>query len=301
MTLRSQDMPLSLPLPLSSSVPGHDTFSSFSKSIDDIDCAQPLTADQALTLRDALWRHHVLVFRDQRLDDAALRGFASYFGDIFAPPRNAPVLGADAAGLVPDIVLVANVDDGVLGHDDLVAHSDHHWTPTPSSASLLHALEVPPAGGDTIWTDLEAVHDNLPAALKRRIDGLRVITYNPFLRKQQPLPNGAPLYRTPDIVPLTPHTDHPLVRTHPYTGRKLLYLGAGTEVEVLGLPANTGAALIAELRGHLADSPFTYRHRWAPGDIVFWDNQATLHARDRFDPRARRVLKRISLSGSKPF
>ena len=94
---------------------------------------------------------------------------------------------------------------------------------------------------------------------------------------------------------------HPLVRTHPDSGRRILHLGEKTEVEIVGVEPQYGAALVARLRRHLLQPRFAYTHRWSVGDIVYWDNQATLHARSAFDNGERRLLKRISLSGSRPF
>lgn len=266
-----------------------------------LDAANALDAQQVLALKQGLLDHRILVFRGQQLDDTQFRRLASYFGSVYTPPRNAPVLGSDASGIVPDIVVVSNVDDGLLGNLDLPAHSDHHWTPEPSSGSLLYALEIPEEGGDTSWYDLVAAYDALDEATRAQIDDLKLITYNPFLRRQFPLESGFPLYRTPDITPLEPWTEHPLVRTHPQSGKRLLYLGARTEVEIVGYDPVAGAALIEKLRAHLSSPRFFYTHRWQAGDIVYWDNQATLHARTEFDPSLRRVLKRISLSGSRPF
>jgi len=259
---------------------------------------------QLIALKAALRDHHILVFRGQQPDDEAFLHFSGYFGSVFTPPRDAPVLGSDAQGIAPDIVLVSNADeDGVLGHAELTAHSDHHWTPLPSSGSLLYALEIPPAGGDTTWFNLVKAYEALDAATRDEIDGLQLITYNPFLRRGKPLPGhaGIPPYRTPDIEPLTPWIAHPLVRTHPDSGRRLLYLGERTEVEIVGCDPQRGAALIARLRAHLLSPRFAYTHRWQVGDIVYWDNQATLHSRTAFDPGLRRRLKRISLAGSRPF
>ncbi|WP_345814191.1 TauD/TfdA family dioxygenase [Paraburkholderia sp. PREW-6R] len=266
-----------------------------------LDASRELTARQVLALKQGLLDHRILVFRHQRLNHPQFRRLASYFGSIYTPPRNAPVLGSDAAGVVPDIVVVSNVDDGLLGNHDLPPHSDHHWTPEPSSGSLLYAVEVPEQGGDTSWYDLVAAYEALDEPTREQIDGLKLITYNPFLRRRFPLKGGSPLYRTPDITPLEPWTVHPLVRTHPQSGKRLLYLGARTEVEIVDYDPVAGAALIEKLRAHLTSPRFFYTHRWQAGDIVYWDNQATLHARTEFDPLQRRVLKRISLSGSRPF
>ena len=271
--------------------------------VEGFDARQTPTGEQLWALKLALREHHILVFHAQQPDDAAYLDFASHFGTLFTPPRNAPVLGSDPYGAVPDIVLVSNVEDGLLGNAELTAHADHHWTPQPSSGSLLYALEIPPAGGDTTWTNLVAAYEALDEATRTEIDALQLITYNPFLRKRHPLPGvaGVPRYRTPDIEPLTPWVAHPLVRMHPDSGKRLLFLGEATEVEIVGYPAERGAALIARLRAHLLQPRFAHTHRWQVGDIVYWDNQATLHSRTAFDPQSRRRLKRISLSGSRPF
>jgi taurine dioxygenase len=274
---------------------------SFGAEVRGLDIRGPVGAAQVLTLKAALNDRLVLVFKDQSPADADFLRFATYFGAVFTPPRNSPVLGGDASGQVPDIVLVSNVDEGVLGNRELTAHSDHHWTPVPSSGSLLYGIEVSKTGGDTSFFNLAAAYDALDDATRREIDGLQLITYNPFLRQKTPLPGGPALYRTPDIERLAPFEVHPLVRTHPESGRRLLYLGEATEVEIVDYDPAAGAALIARLRAHLLEPRFRYVHRWTVGDIVYWDNQITLHSRTAFDPSERRVMKRISLAGSRPF
>jgi taurine dioxygenase len=267
-----------------------------------IDARQTLRADQVLAIKRALVEHHIVLLPEQRLDDAQFLRLSRYFGDVFQAPADVPVLASDPyGGNTPAIVKVSNVEDGVLGHHELSAHADHHWTPVPSSGSFLYALEVPSVGGDTTWINLAAAYDALDAATQREIDGLQLITYNPFLRRLKPLSTGFPRYRTPDIEPLSPFEPHPLVRTHPDSGRKILYLDEATEVEVVGVDPVRGQALVERLRAHLLQPRFAYTHHWQVGDIVYWDNQATLHARTAFDASERRLLKRISLSGSRPF
>ncbi len=266
-----------------------------------LDVGLPPSAGQILALKQAIRDHLILIFKDQAVADRDYLRFSSYFGTVYAPPADAPVLGSDPYGKTPDIVLVANVEDGVLGNRELAAHADHHWTPQPSAGSFLYALEVPPVGGDTSWYNLFAAYEALDEATRREVDGLQLITYNPFLRARSPLPGGFPLYRTPDIEPVSPWLPHPLVRTHPESGRRALYLGAGTEVEIVGYDPEAGRALIERLRAHIAEPRFRYTHHWSPGDIIYWDNQATLHRRESFDDNHRRVMKRISLAGSRPF
>ena len=135
-----------------------------------------------------------------------------------------------AGGATPDIVLVANVEGGYTGNGELTAHSDHHWTPTPSAGSLLYALEVPERGGDTSFYNMHLAYEALDEATKRRIADLRLITYNPFLVAEG---GERPKYRFEDKPLISPVFPHPLVRTHPDSGKKILYLDAATEARVL--------------------------------------------------------------------
>jgi taurine dioxygenase len=254
-----------------------------------------------MALKAALRDRHILLIRDQHLTDEQFLHFSSYFGSPYRAPSGEQVLGLNKfSGDLPDIVKVANVEGGVLGHYALAAHTDHHWTEVPSSGSLAYAVEIPNSGGDTTFIDAIAAYEALDAATQREIEGLQLITYNPFLRHLKPARSrGIPRYRTPDIEPVTPYVTHPLVRTHPESGRKLIYLSTDTEVELLGVEPARGMALIEYLRSHLLEPRFAYPHQWKVGDIIYWDNQATLHARSAFS--GRRMLKRISFAGSRPF
>ncbi|UXY16062.1 TauD/TfdA family dioxygenase [Chitiniphilus purpureus] len=264
-----------------------------------LDANRPLSPALVRALKKALDEHHILIFKRQQLSDAALLAFATYFGAVFRPPEDVPVLASAARdGIPPDVVPVANVAGGYTGNGELHPHIDHQWTPLPSAGSLLYALEVPAEGGDTSWYNLNAAYEALDADTKARIDGLQLITYNPFLRGPG---QQRPLYRTPDIEPLGPGFAHPLVRTHPSSGKPVLFLSARAEVELVGVAPEAGAALIAQLREHVTQPRFRYQHKWQVGDIVHWDNQATLHARTAFAQNERRVLKRVSLAGSRPF
>jgi taurine dioxygenase len=231
----------------------------------DIDASGPLSADTILALKQGLLDHHILIFKGQDLSEAQFKAFATYFGSIFSPPSDVPVLASKEGGLTPEIVLVANVDGGYTGNQELTAHSDHHWAPLPSAGSLLYAIEVPAVGGDTSFYNMHLAYETLEAASRRRIANLQLITYNPFLHQKG---EERSLYRSTPKPLISPVFPHPLVRTHPNSGKKVLYLDASTEVEVVGLPAAEGEALIAELRQHLASERFRYTHRWSVGDII---------------------------------
>lgn len=272
-----------------------------------LDARQPLHAEQVLALKQALRDHHILVFENQVLDDRQYLDFTGYFGAVFQPPLDVPVLSSNPDGTVPSIVQVANTEEGELGNHALPAHVDHQWTPQPSAGSLLYALEVPGEGGETLWTNLALAYAELDEDTKREIDGLRLINYNPFVRfkagnydRSYYGSAGIGNYRNPDVEPV-PGSEHPLVRIHPESGKPLLFLSSHTEVEIPGYDPQRGQALITRLRQHLANPRFSYSHKWQVGDIVYWDNQATLHARNAFPSDQRRRLKRISLSGSRPF
>jgi taurine dioxygenase len=260
-------------------------------------------------LKQALAEHLILIFKQQSLDDLQFLAFASYFGAIFRPSADNPVLASQSGtGTPPDVVPVSNaVGQGdYTGHGELSPHADHQWTPLPSFGSLLYAIELPQSGGETSWYNTIKAYDALDPELKAHIDQLQLITYNPFVRANSNkgsdnYANNSPYYRFQDQPILGPAYPHPLVRTHPETGRKALWLNTRSEVELLNYDDVAGSELIAQLRKHILKPEFRYNHQWETGDIVFWDNQVTLHSRTPFPANQRRLLKRISLAGARPF
>lgn len=169
-----------------------------------IDANRPVSGALALKLKRALRDHHILIYHGQSLTDSAFLAFATWFGSVFRPPQDVPVLASGDLGAPPDVIPVANVDGGYAGNGELTPHSDHQWTPQPSASSLLYALEVPKAGGGTSWYNLAKADEDLDASTR------------------------------------------------------------------------------------------------VAGDIVHWDNRATLHSRTAFRADDRRVLRRISLGGGRP-
>lgn len=273
-----------------------------------LDTKKSQTGATIYRLKQALAQHLVLIFKQQQLDDLQYLAFASYFGSIFRPSSDNPVLGSQAdTGTPPDVVPVSNtVGQGdYTGHAELKPHADHQWTPLPSFASLLYAIEIPKQGGQTTWYNTIKAYDALDETTKAEINHLQLITYNPFVRAQNTTATGSygnsPLYRFHD-QPIVGHGyPHPLVRVHPETGRKALWLNTHSEVELLNYDDQAGSELIARLRAHILKPAFRYTHHWEQRDLVFWDNQVTLHSREPFPAEQRRLLKRISLAGSRPF
>lgn len=273
-----------------------------------LDARKAQSGETIYRLKQALAEHLILIFKDQSLDDAQYLAFASYFGSIFRPSADNPVLATQQeTGTPPDVIPVSNaVGQGdYTGYGELHPHADHQWTPQPSFGSLLYAIELPQDGGQTAWFNTIKAYDALDAKTQAEIDTLQLITYNPFIRAQNNSgTNGyghTPHYRFKD-QPIIGHAyPHPLVRTHPESGRKALWLNTRSEVELVHYDDQAGSELIAKLREHLLKPEFRYEHHWQTGDIIFWDNQVTLHSRQPFPSDQRRLLKRISLAGSRPF
>ncbi|MEH1893079.1 MAG: TauD/TfdA family dioxygenase [Nostoc sp.] len=188
--------------------------------VTDLDASQPIAPEVILQLKQALRDRHILIFKEQQLSDEQLLNFSLYFGALFVPSDETPVL-ASKPGETPVVIPISNVDGGYTGTGELTFHSDHKWTPTPSSGSLLYALEIPSQGGNTYWLNTNLAYEALDKTTKERIADLQLITYNPFLRDR-----NAPrsLYRLDKNIPLiSPIFPHPLVRTHPESGKKHLY------------------------------------------------------------------------------
>jgi taurine dioxygenase len=238
----------------------------------------------------------VLLFRDQHLSDPDLIAFSRRLGEL----DHAPVqeTGRRFVNGMPELYIVSNVVEngepiGSLGNGEAVWHTDMSYIEQPPQASALYALEVPPTGGNTSFVSMYAVYDALPDALKARIAGLRVKhdgTYNSggFVR-QGVVPSDDPRE--------APGALHPLVYTHPETGRPALYLGRRRNAYVEGLELAESEALLDQLWAQVEASPATWTNVWRPGDLVLWDNRCTMHRRDPFDAGERRVMHRTQIKG----
>jgi taurine dioxygenase len=242
------------------------------------------------------WHDHaVVLFRDQRLTDHDLVAFSRRFGDLDIAPVQEN--GRRFVDGMPEIYIVSNVKVngeaiGSLGDGEAVWHTDMSYLPVPPKASILYALEVPPRGGNTSFCSMYAVYESLPATLKTRIEGLSIKhdgTYNSggYVRAGV-TPTGDP--RT------SPGVLHPLICTHPETGRRLLYLGRRRNAWIAGMELAESEALLDELWRYVARHA-AWEHVWRVGDLVLWDNRCTMHRRDAFDPAARRIMHRTQIKG----
>jgi len=237
----------------------------------------------------------VIRFRGQKLTDPQLIAFTALFGELDPPgpnPYGKPFLPEH-----PEMNVISNIkaEDGApiggLGDGEAIWHADMTYVESPPLGAILHALEVPPVGGDTYWANMYLAGETLPAALKQRIEGRKAVhdaTYNSagLIRKG---------YAEVTDPRTAPGARHPLVRTHPETGRKCLFLGRRRNSFVLGLEPAESEALLDELWAHATQAQFTFRQQWQAGDVLMWDNRCTLHRRDAFDPAARRLMHRTQI------
>ena len=164
----------------------------------------------------------------------------------------------------------------------------------PPLGSLLYGVEVPPEGGDTLFASMYAAYEALDAGTKQRISGLRARhRYNIERRRRE-------IRITDDQAASVREVSHPVVRTHPETGRKALYVNPGFTVGIEGLAESDGAALLADLFDHIADARFQYRHIWRQRDLVFWDNRCVMHQATDYDPVHTRHMLRTTVKGDRP-
>ncbi len=241
--------------------------------------------------------HLVLLFRDQRLSDDELIAFSRRLGELdWAPVQET---GRRFVEGHPELYVVSNVVEngipiGSLGAGEAAWHTDMSYLADPPKASMLYAIEVPPSGGDTGFASMYAAYDALPDRLKQRIGGLRVKhdgTYNSggYLRQG---------VTATDDPRTSPGAVHPLVCTHPDTGRRMLYLGRRRNAYLAGLELAESEALLDQLWEFVARAEFAWEHVWRVGDLVLWDNRCTMHRRDPFDASARRIMHRTQIKGS---
>jgi taurine dioxygenase len=240
--------------------------------------------------------HSVLLIRGQTLTDDDLIAFSRRFGELdFAPIQEN---GRRFVEGHPEIYVVSNVVEngvaiGSLGAGEAVWHTDMSYLEDPPKASMLYAIEIPPAGGNTGFTNMYRAYEELPEPLKQRLAGRRVKhdgTYNSGGYVRQGV--------TPTDDPReAPGTYHPIVCTHPETGRKCLYLGRRRNAYIEGLGLAESEALLDEVWRHVTRDELTWYNNWRVGDVVLWDNRCTMHRRDPFDASTRRIMHRTQMKG----
>lgn len=265
--------------------------------VSNIDLSQPLSADQFAVVEQAFLDHLVLVFRNQSLTDEQHLAFASRFGEleehINKPTRH---------DQYEKVQVFSNVkaDGTTLGvHPErgtLVWHTDKSYIATPSLATVLRSPAIASEGGDTLFANTQAAYDDLDEATKRRIAGLKAV--HSWERSREKVGERP---ATPEQIAAAPPVEHPLVRTHPVTGRKGLYLGNHAS-HVPGMDFEEGVQLLAELERFATQDKYVYRHKWQVDDVLMWDNRGTMHCVTPYDAvKEKRAIHRVVIRGDRPF
>ena len=251
--------------------------------------------DQTIDRLRALWAQHpVLVFRRQALSEDELADVSARFG-----PLERTVRTDWASSVRPEVSLISNLKDaqatpiGGLGDGEIQWHSDQSYMLNPATGAMLYALELPSEGGVTSWVDLCAAYAGLPERLKRAVDGkCAIFSYVKRLAGYQ----GIDRMISEEAKRKTPPILHPLVHTHPVTGRKALYLDSTTTVGIDGMDEASGSVLLGEIYDFVTRPQFVYRHHWKQGDFVIWDNRGAMHRVIPYDWESGRMMHRTSIA-----
>ena len=255
-----------------------------------VDLSRLLSNELRDRIYAALLEHQFLVFPGQSLSREAQYAFTAQFGEVEAHGGGRPGKRQDVAHVTANLDADGNPSDRFAKGANYRWHTDKPYYRTPPALTVLYAVELPPVGGDTEFANTRLAYEALDDAMKRRIEGLRVVfQWERGLR---------PGYYANELPPV----DHPLVRTHPDRGAKALYLG-NHALRIAGMDDAESAALLDALLAHATQPRFTYAHRWRPGDLVMWDNRATLHrAVANYEmSRYRRIMHRNVVKGGVPY
>ena len=262
-----------------------------------IDLERPLAPDAVAAIRTALLQYKVIFFRDQDISYEAHVAFGRHFGEL----EGHPVLPA-----VPGYPLILDIQgvDGIQWTDATIAggrgsdkwHTDVTFREAPSMGGILRARTLPPLGGDTLFADTVAIYRDLPDRVKERIDGLTA--EHDIL---QSFGGRVSDEKRDELRRTTPAVAHPVVRTHPETGERALYVNKTFTTRILGIPEDESRAILEILFAAAKAKDIIYRHKWRPGDMVMWDNRALIHLAAGCPPEMARTMYRTTIKGDVPL
>lgn len=244
--------------------------------------------------------HHVLVFRDQRITPSQQVAFSRRFG-----PLQIHVLRQFQLASNPEILIVSNIrEDGKpigLGDAGQLWHSDLSYKEHPSLGSMLHAQELPEEGGDTLFANMHLAWDTLPLELKRIVEGRKAehsyLANYAELQRRSPWRPNLTAAQIAEVAPVL----HPVVRRHPETGRRALFVSEHFTTRIEGLPEDESRDVLDRLFSHSVRPEHIYRHRWQPHDMVFWDNRSLMHLAAGCPEHCCRKLYRTTIEGDAPY
>lgn len=242
-----------------------------------VDLTKELDDETVARIRQALLDHCVIYFRDQELSEEDQIRFTNYFGQAVEHVRK------QRERKNKEIFLISNVKEngeeiGALGSNEVSFHSDLSYLKHPGTISTLYAVEIPSTGGGTQWCNCYAAYEALDQCVKDQLKGLRAV-HRHYVEEQN----------SPEII------DHPVVRTHPETGRKCLYVGPHLTKYIVGMDRDKSDDLLEMIYDHVKKPEFVWTHQWQLGDLVMWDNRPTMHRREPFPDTERRLMKRTQV------
>jgi alpha-ketoglutarate-dependent taurine dioxygenase len=257
-----------------------------------VDLRQEMDERVTAQVRETWHENLVILLRDQHLSEEDEVRFAERFG----PP--AVIHTKQFMQKHPAVMLISNIREdgkpiGALPDGEMHFHSDQCYQERPAMASMLYAIEVPSKGGNTLFANAYAAYETLPEAIKRRIEGRRALNAYDY--------DTAATKRGTKVAEGVPTYVHPMVRTHPATDRKALYVNRLMTVRIEDMPEEESTELLDFLFDHQEQRQFIYEHVWRVGDILMWDNRCTLHARTDFSAGERRLMRRVTILGEKPM
>ena len=256
-----------------------------------VDLSRPLDAKTFAAIHKAWLDNVIILFRDQRLVEDDQERFCRHFGELELV-RSA--VSQDSTH--PAVLLITNVRGTgkatALEDGEMMFHYDQCYYERPSMGSTLYAIEVPPTGGNTLFANCALAYDRLPDDVKRRIAGLKARNYYDYKRD--------PTVRPKSLNPEAPQWVHPVVRTHPETGRKAIYVNRLMTIRIEGVSQAESDELLDLLFEHIERPEFRYEHTWRVGDMIMWDNRCSVHARTDFAPNTRRMMRRVTVRDPAP-
>jgi taurine dioxygenase len=259
------------------------------------DLSKPLDDDIFARIRAAWEENCIALFRGQRLDEMDQVRFAARFGSLGAVvnEHDPAKLGSHPAVLYVSNVRVNGKVTGILPDGEMLFHSDTCYMERPAMASMLYAMEIPSHGGNTLYANGFRAYDALPHDIKLGLEGRLALNVYDY--------DGNPTRRAESLPPDVKQWAHPVIRTHPPTRRKALYVNRLMTWSIHGMSAEESRDTLEFLFAHQERPEFVYEHVWTPGDVMLWDNRSCLHARTGFDPHERRRLRRVTLLGDRPY
>ncbi|MBV8777036.1 MAG: TauD/TfdA family dioxygenase [Alphaproteobacteria bacterium] len=275
----------------------------FAAEVNGVDCTKPPAPDEVAAIEEGMDRYAVLIFRDQKLDDARQIAFTRHFGELESYTTPGHIRRRDEQRLGPGIADFSNLDKdgGIMPADDRVWffklgdrlwHSDSSFRPVPAKYSLLSGRVIPSCGGNTEFADMRTAYDALDERTKAEIEPL--VCLHSLIYSRAAI--GFTELTEAERAAFRPVRQR-LVRTHPVTGRKSLFLSAHAGA-IEGWTVPEAQMFLRDLTEHATQPGFVYSHRWRIGDLVMWDNRQTMHRARRFDDRAEvRDVRRTTLAG----